>query len=97
MIDPAGMAHHPESKGGQGDAVSDFDLCCLTCLLQRNIKLPGGCHKGELTKVGQQQAREVGDWLRGRYIHQLNFLPNQYKVPLPCQLLMFLLLLYAFA
>ena len=59
------------------------------CLLQRNIKLPGGCHKGELTKLGQQQARKVGDWLRDRYIHQLNFLPSQYKVPLPCHLLNF--------
>lgn len=59
-------------------------------LLQRSIKLPGGCHKGELTKLGQQQAREVGNWLRDRYIHQLGFLPSQYKVPLPCQLFMFL-------
>lgn len=48
--------------------------------LQRNIILPGGCHKGELTKVGQQQAREVGEWLRQRYVDDLGFLPAQYEV-----------------
>ncbi|DBA85742.1 hypothetical protein WJX77_001343 [Trebouxia sp. C0004] len=46
---------------------------------QRNIKLPGGCHKGELTKLGQQQAREVGEWLRQRYVQDLSFLPAQYE------------------
>ena len=49
-------------------------------MLQRNIILPGGCHKGELTKLGQQQAREVGEWLRQRYVDQLGFLPAQYEV-----------------
>ena len=49
-------------------------------VLQRNIILPGGCHKGELTKLGQQQAREVGEWLRQRYVDQLGFLPAQYEV-----------------
>ncbi|DBB06874.1 TPA: hypothetical protein ACH3X3_009533 [Trebouxia sp. C0006] len=46
---------------------------------QRNIKLPGGCHKGELTKLGQQQARDVGEWLRQRYVQDLSFLPAQYE------------------
>lgn len=27
-------------------------------------RLEGGCHKGELTLLGQQQALEVGQWLR---------------------------------
>ena len=49
-------------------------------LMQRNIKLPGGCHKGELTKLGQQQARDVGEWLRQRYVQDLSFLPAQYEV-----------------
>ena len=49
-------------------------------LTQRNIKLPGGCHKGELTKLGQQQARDVGEWLRQRYVQDLSFLPAQYEV-----------------
>ena len=48
--------------------------------MQRNIKLPGGCHKGELTKLGQQQARDVGEWLRQRYVQDLSFLPAQYEV-----------------
>lgn len=28
----------------------------------------GGCHKGELTLVGQLQARALGEWLRSRYV-----------------------------
>lgn len=52
----------------------------VSSLWQRNIKLPGGCHKGELTKLGQEQARDVGDWLRQRYVQDLSFLPAQYEV-----------------
>lgn len=74
------LAHHSEVQADQGGA--DVRLTLL-CLLQRNIKLPGGCHKGELTKLGQNQAHEVGDWLRNRYIHELGFLPTQYKVHVP--------------
>lgn len=37
--------------------------------------LPGGCTKGELTLLGQQQALDVGAWLRRRYVEQLGFLP----------------------
>lgn len=37
--------------------------------------LPGGCTKGELTLVGQQQALDLGAWLRRRYVQQLCFLP----------------------
>lgn len=37
--------------------------------------LPGGCTKGELTLLGQQQALDVGAWLRHRYVEQLGFLP----------------------
>ena len=38
--------------------------------------LPGGCTKGELTLVGQQQALELGQFLRRRYVDQLGFLPE---------------------
>jgi len=41
---------------------------------------PGGCKKGELTLEGQQQARDLGDWLRQRYVHHLSFLPHAYSV-----------------
>lgn len=40
--------------------------------------LNGGCHKGELTREGQHQARSFGRWLRHRYIDTLNFLPDEY-------------------
>lgn len=41
-------------------------------------KFDGGCHKGELTRLGQIQARELGDWLRRRYISRLRFMPTEY-------------------
>jgi hypothetical protein len=44
------------------------------------IKLPGGCHKGQLTLVGQQQALDLGRWLRSRYVDQLGFMPGQHEV-----------------
>ena len=72
------LSHHATTVH---EAISLSSLSVVPFPLQRNIKLPGGCHKGELTKLGQQQAHEVGEWLRSRYIHQLGFLPDQYKVP----------------
>ena len=42
-----------------------------------DTKLPGGCSMGELTLAGQQQARDLGGWLRQRYVQQLGFLPPQ--------------------
>ena len=42
--------------------------------LQVNTKLPGGCHKGELTLLGQGQAQELGGWLRHRYVDDLGLL-----------------------
>ena len=42
--------------------------------------LPGGCTKGELTRPGQQQAYDLGAWLRQRYVDQLGFLPPAYEV-----------------
>lgn len=54
---------------------------------QARTLLPGGCTKGELTKPGQQQARELGRWLRQTYIDQYGFLPPDYRVrSLPCKL-----------
>ena len=35
---------------------------------------------GELTLIGQQQARDLGGWLRQRYVDQLGFLPADMKV-----------------
>ena len=31
-------------------------------------KYEGGCHKGQLTLVGQLQSRDFGGWLRRRYV-----------------------------
>jgi len=43
-------------------------------------KLPGNCHKGELTREGQHQARSLGRWLRSRYNEDaLGLLPEEYK------------------
>lgn len=42
-------------------------------------KFLGGCHKGELTRLGQNQARELGDWLRQRYVYRMQFLPEKYE------------------
>ncbi len=38
--------------------------------------LPGGCTRGELTLQGQQQALDLGAWLRRRYIDELGLLPS---------------------
>ena len=35
---------------------------------------------GELTLIGQQQARDLGAWLRQRYVDQLSFLPPDMQV-----------------
>ncbi len=48
--------------------------------MQARTQLPGGCTKGELTKPGQQQARELGNWLRQTYIEKHNFMPPDYRV-----------------
>ncbi|CAL8468369.1 g7909 [Coccomyxa elongata] len=47
--------------------------------VQARTQLPGGCTKGELTKPGQRQARELGSWLRQRYIDKFGFLPPDYR------------------
>lgn len=40
---------------------------------QVNETFEGGCHKGQLTLIGQQQALDLGRWLRWRYamVHRL--------------------------
>ncbi|WIA35594.1 hypothetical protein OEZ86_004015 [Tetradesmus obliquus] len=42
-------------------------------------KLAGGTSKGELTKLGQLQALELGYWLRQQYIDTYGFLPASLK------------------
>ena len=39
---------------------------------------PGNCHKGELTREGQRQARSFGRYLRQRYGEQFDCLPDEY-------------------
>ncbi|KAG2486402.1 hypothetical protein HYH03_014979 [Edaphochlamys debaryana] len=52
------------STAGVENPVSKHDL------RQRSVVLEGGCRKGELTLLGQQQARALGAWLRGRYVRE---------------------------
>ena len=54
----------------------------LYIYMQLSITWPGGCKKGELTVGGQEQARNLGQWLRGRYVDHLAFLPEGYTVSL---------------
>ncbi|KAK9804090.1 hypothetical protein WJX73_005951 [Symbiochloris irregularis] len=48
---------------------------------QRQIDtvLPGGCSKGALTHMGQQQAKDLGGWLRHRYTSQFPFLDPTFQ------------------
>ena len=48
--------------------------------MQAESVLPGGCTKGELTRPGQLQSRELGQQLRQRYIQELQFISPQYQV-----------------
>ncbi|KAL6770484.1 hypothetical protein ACKKBF_B31420 [Auxenochlorella protothecoides x Auxenochlorella symbiontica] len=43
---------------------------------QVETRFPGGCSKGELTRLGQRQALAFGRWLRRRYVDTLGFLPG---------------------
>ena len=47
---------------------------------QARSVLPGGCTKGELTVPGQLQSRDLGKWLRQRYVKELAYLSPQYQV-----------------
>jgi hypothetical protein len=47
---------------------------------QAKTVYPGGCSKGELTLLGQKQARDLGRWLQERYINIAHFLPATYHV-----------------
>ncbi len=51
-----------------------------TALHQAHVVYDGGCRKGELTRLGQQQARDLGAWLRGRYTSYYGFLPPDHPV-----------------
>lgn len=46
---------------------------------QVNQRYVGGCSKGELTLVGQEQAREFGRWLRWRYHMVHGLLPERHE------------------
>jgi hypothetical protein len=48
--------------------------------VQAATVFPGGCTKGELTLLGQRQARDLGAWLRDRYVNQAQFLPPNFEV-----------------
>ncbi|GAB4816592.1 hypothetical protein N2152v2_003638 [Parachlorella kessleri] len=41
------------------------------------VRYPGGCSKGELTIPGKQQALDLGQWLRWRYMKEAGFLPRE--------------------
>eukprot|EP00298_Acanthocystis_sp_HF-20_P001423 c11838_g1_i1.p1 GENE.c11838_g1_i1~~c11838_g1_i1.p1 ORF type:complete len:429 (-),score=129.85 c11838_g1_i1:19-1278(-) len=44
---------------------------------QETTKFPGGCSVGELTKLGREQAINLGNELRKRYVEELKLLPTQ--------------------
>lgn len=48
--------------------------------LQVNQRYAGGCSKGELTLIGQQQALDFGRWLRWRYNMVHSLLPDEHQV-----------------
>ena len=50
--------------------------------LQAKAVLPGGCTKGELTQPGQLQSRDLGQWLRQRYVQKMAFLSPEYQASL---------------
>lgn len=50
-------------------------------MIQVKLRLKGNCSKGELTRIGQHQAYDLGKWLRERYVDNLRYLPPSYKVP----------------
>ncbi len=47
---------------------------------QMDTILPGGCSKGELTWHGQAQSRNLGKWLRERYVEDFGLIPSQFQV-----------------
>lgn len=55
---------------------------CHGMLLQAQSVLPGGCTKGELTRPGQLQSRDLGQWLRQRYVQKMAFLSPEYQASL---------------
>lgn len=42
-------------------------------------KLPGGCRQGQLTINGYRMAKNLGRWLRRRYVNQFDLLPAAYE------------------
>ena len=40
--------------------------------------LPGGCRMGQLTRKGAAQGKELGQWLRSRYVDQIPILPKRF-------------------
>ena len=49
-------------------------------VMQMETILPGGCSKGELTWHGQAQSRNLGKWLRDRYVEDLSLIPSTFQV-----------------
>ncbi|GFR44810.1 hypothetical protein Agub_g6146 [Astrephomene gubernaculifera] len=61
------------STSGQENPESRHDLRL------RSAVLPGGCRKGELTRLGQQQALQLGVWLREQYVLRRGFMPATHQ------------------
>lgn len=53
----------------------EADPPCPGNIKQLATVYEGGCHKGELTLVGQGQALGLGRWLRARYVEKYGLLP----------------------
>ncbi len=59
---------------------SSVCACVCVCVSQVSHVYPGGCHMGQLTRQGQLQARDLGEWLRERYVNRYQLLPPTHQV-----------------
>jgi len=75
FADPEGALRLSHSREPLSDNVPS-NLLTRRKLLHGRQKLKGNCSVGQLTHLGLQQLREMGERLRARYVDQLGLLPD---------------------